>query len=95
MYFFFFFFFFFLALKILSYPENLPAMLNCAHGKDRTGLVSALVLACLGKTKEYIAADYARSQVGVWYSLAFKATTGDPTGISPTSLTMLFHCYKY
>ena len=51
------------ALKILSNPDNLPAMLNCAHGKDRTGLVSALVLACLGKSKEYIAADYSRSQV--------------------------------
>ena len=26
---------------------------------------------------------------------ALKATTGDPTGISSASLTILFHCYKY
>ncbi len=25
----------------------------------------------------------------------FKATTGDPTGISSTSLIMVFHCYMY
>ena len=51
------------ALKLLSRPENVPAMINCAHGKDRTGLVSAMVLACVGKSKEYIAYDYARSEV--------------------------------
>ena len=50
-------------MKILSKPENLPAMINCAHGKDRTGLVTALTLSCLGKSKEYIALDYSRSEV--------------------------------
>lgn len=50
------------ALKLLTDPANIPAMLNCAHGKDRTGIVSALVLACLGKSKEEIALDYARSE---------------------------------
>jgi protein tyrosine/serine phosphatase len=50
------------ALKLLSDPANVPAMLNCAHGKDRTGIVSALVLSCLGRSKEYVAADYARSE---------------------------------
>jgi len=53
----------FTALKLLSEPTNLPAMINCAIGKDRTGVVSALVLGCLGKSKEYIATDYARSEV--------------------------------
>ena len=38
-------------------------MVNCAHGKDRTGIVSAMVLGVLGKTKEEIAEDYARSEV--------------------------------
>lgn len=53
----------FAALKILSEEENLPAMVNCAHGKDRTGLVTALVLSIMGKDKHYIAQDYARSEV--------------------------------
>ena len=51
------------ALTILSQPENVPAMINCAHGKDRTGIISALVLACLGATTEEIVADYSRSEV--------------------------------
>lgn len=51
------------ALKILSDEENLPAMLNCAHGKDRTGIVTAMVLSCLGKNHSFIASDYALSEV--------------------------------
>ena len=50
-------------MKLLSDPDNVPAMLNCAHGKDRTGLVTALVLICFGKSKEFIALDYAKSEV--------------------------------
>ena len=53
----------FAALKILSNPENLPAMINCAHGKDRTGIVTALALSCCGQSKHDIATDYAQSQV--------------------------------
>ena len=51
------------ALKLLSEPENVPAMINCAHGKDRTGIVSAIVMSLLGKPREAIIADYARSTV--------------------------------
>ena len=54
---------FFSALKILSDERNLPAMINCAHGKDRTGIVSAMVLGVLGKTNTEIAENYALSQV--------------------------------
>ncbi|XP_022085791.1 uncharacterized protein LOC110976642 [Acanthaster planci] len=52
-------------LKTLSDPENLPAMVCCAHGKDRTGVVIALVLSVLGKSDEYIAVDYSLSQKGL------------------------------
>jgi len=38
-------------------------MINCAHGKDRTGIVTALVLWCVGWSKDDIVADYAQSQV--------------------------------
>jgi protein tyrosine/serine phosphatase len=53
----------FLALKLLAEPKNVPALINCAHGKDRTGMISAMVLGCLGKSNEYIAYDYAKSEV--------------------------------
>ena len=57
---------------MLSEPENLPALLNCALGKDRTGVVVALILSILGKSMDYIAEEYALSEVGTMrYSIAF------------------------
>ncbi|XP_064612227.1 uncharacterized protein LOC135476212 [Liolophura sinensis] len=53
------------ALKLLSDSENIPALINCAHGKDRTGIVTALVMHCLGKSREEIAEEYSRSEAGL------------------------------
>jgi protein-tyrosine phosphatase len=39
-----------------------PAVYYCAAGKDRTGVVSAVVLGVLGVREELIVADYAASQ---------------------------------
>ncbi|ESP02537.1 hypothetical protein LOTGIDRAFT_237927 [Lottia gigantea] len=52
------------ALKLLSNKENYPVFINCAHGKDRTGLVSALVLSCLQLPKRYVSNEYALSMYG-------------------------------
>jgi protein-tyrosine phosphatase len=41
--------------------DALPALVHCSAGKDRTGVVIALILAVLGVPDEVIAADYARS----------------------------------
>jgi protein-tyrosine phosphatase len=46
---------------VLAGPGALPAMLHCTAGKDRTGLVVALLQSWLGVPEELIAADYARS----------------------------------
>ncbi|XP_041457504.1 uncharacterized protein LOC121409660 [Lytechinus variegatus] len=54
-----------LALRILSDPSNLPALVSCAHGKDRTGIVVAMVLSLLGKSDDYIAEEYALSEIGL------------------------------
>lgn len=59
-------------MKVLTDPANVPAMLNCAHGKDRTGIVSALILGCLGRSKEDIVADYAKSEVMEIHQLGFQ-----------------------
>jgi protein-tyrosine phosphatase len=39
-----------------------PAVYHCAAGKDRTGLISAIVLGLLGVPDEFIVADYAATQ---------------------------------
>jgi protein-tyrosine phosphatase len=48
-------------LRILARPTALPALIHCTAGKDRTGLVVALLLALAGVPSATIAADYALS----------------------------------
>jgi len=47
------------AIELLASADTLPAVFHCAVGKDRTGLLAALVLGALGVGHEVIAADYA------------------------------------
>jgi protein-tyrosine phosphatase len=42
-----------------------PAVYHCAAGKDRTGVVSAIVLGVLGVPEEIIVADYAATQTNL------------------------------
>ncbi len=51
------------AVRELCAPGALPALVHCAAGQDRTGIVIALVLAVLGVPDELIAADYSLSSV--------------------------------
>lgn len=48
-------------LATLAAPGGLPAVVNCTAGKDRTGLITALVLGLAGVPEEVIVADYALS----------------------------------
>jgi protein-tyrosine phosphatase len=47
------------ALAILAEPDALPAIVHCTAGKDRTGLVIALLLGLARVPDATIAADYA------------------------------------
>ena len=49
------------ALEVLAASEARPAVFHCTAGKDRTGLLSALVLLLLGVPEETVVADYALS----------------------------------
>jgi protein-tyrosine phosphatase len=42
-----------------------PAVFHCAAGKDRTGVISAVLLGALGVPDELIVADYAASREGL------------------------------
>lgn len=48
-------------VRLLADLER-PAVFHCAAGKDRTGLISALLLSLLGVSDETIVADYAFSR---------------------------------
>jgi protein-tyrosine phosphatase len=45
----------------LAAPDNLPTLIHCTGGKDRTGIVSALLLSFLGVPDDAITADYTLS----------------------------------
>ena len=49
------------ALEVLAAPDALPAVFHCTAGKDRTGVLAALVLSLLGVDEGTVVADYALS----------------------------------
>ncbi|MEU1968443.1 tyrosine-protein phosphatase [Micromonospora sediminicola] len=49
------------ALEVIAHGEH-PLVFHCASGKDRTGLLAALVLALLGVDDDQIAADFAATE---------------------------------
>jgi protein-tyrosine phosphatase len=49
------------AIDVLAEPGALPAVFHCSAGKDRTGVLSALLLGFLGVPDELIVEDYALS----------------------------------
>jgi protein-tyrosine phosphatase len=46
-------------VELIADADGHPAVFFCAAGKDRTGLVAAMILGALGVTDETIATDYA------------------------------------
>nr|WP_091554683.1 tyrosine-protein phosphatase [Micromonospora pattaloongensis] len=49
------------ALTVIADEMSAPAVVHCAAGKDRTGVICALTLSLLGVADEVIAEDYALS----------------------------------
>ncbi|GAA3119968.1 hypothetical protein GCM10020001_045240 [Nonomuraea salmonea] len=47
------------ALETVAAADNAPVVVHCAAGKDRTGVLTALVLSLVGVDEDDIVADYA------------------------------------
>ena len=50
-------------LRILADAARLPVLVHCSAGKDRTGLLVALLLEALGVPRSVVVADYALTGV--------------------------------
>jgi hypothetical protein len=50
------------ALRLLSSSDRLPAVFHCSVGKDRTGVLAAVVLGLLGVPDDVIVDDYTLSR---------------------------------
>lgn len=59
------------AIRQLAAPHALPVFVHCMAGKDRTGLVVALVLSAIGVDERDIIEDYAAS--GLFLDAAYRS----------------------
>jgi protein-tyrosine phosphatase len=64
-------------IETLAETDRLPAVFHCAAGKDRTGVVAALILILLGVPAELVADDYALSEIATKRWEASIAAGGD------------------
>ncbi len=63
------------ALRLLAQPDRVPAVFHCAAGKDRTGVLAALVLSLLGVDESVIATDDGLSRLGMDRMVEFVRVT--------------------
>ena len=72
---------------ILSTQENLPVVLHCTAGKDRTGVSTAFLLSVLGVSREVIEADYLLTNLDTERQADFiESTVGYPDGYDRESM---------
>ena len=85
------------ALSVIADSAAAPVVVHCMAGKDRTGVVCALVLALLGVSDDDIATDYALTQLSM-ESLTAYLRVHNPVAIegndhmfdSPSEAMLLF-----
>ena len=66
---------------ILAEQENLPVLLHCTAGKDRTGVSTAFLLSVLGVSRDIIEADYLLTNLDTERQADFiESTVGYPEG---------------
>jgi protein tyrosine/serine phosphatase len=72
---------------ILANQENLPVVLHCTAGKDRTGVSTAFLLSVLGVNRDVIEADYLLTNLDTERQADFiESTVGYPDGYDRESM---------
>lgn len=74
-------------LRVFADAENLPVVIHCNAGKDRTGVAVALLLAAVGVPQSTILADYSLSNQAFSLLIADNADPRFPwVGLNPIDL---------
>jgi len=72
---------------ILANEDNLPVVLHCTAGKDRTGVSTAFLLSILGVSRDVIEADYLLTNLDTERQANFiEHTVGYPEGYNRESM---------
>lgn len=72
------------AIALVAKPENQPALIHCAAGKDRTGLVAAFIQLLLGVPFSTVRAEYVRTNDAVKPRLERLLASLHSSTLSPT-----------
>jgi len=68
--------------RLLKRHDNYPVSIFCSLGKDRTGIITALVLSCLGVPRDVIIEDYHETEVHLEPSLESISTYFNRIGLT-------------
>jgi protein-tyrosine phosphatase len=77
-------------LRVIADAARLPALVHCAAGKDRTGLLIALLLEALGVSRPVVVADYALTGVLRPDRVRAYAHLFTESGVELADIAMLF-----
>jgi protein-tyrosine phosphatase len=78
------------ALDVIADPARLPVLVHCAAGKDRTGMLVALLLEALGVPRDLVLAEYAFTGVLRPDRVAVFAPVFAGSGVELSAISALF-----
>lgn len=78
------------ALTVLADADGVPAVFHCAAGKDRTGLLAALVLGAVGVGRDTIVEDYALTRAAMDQILSVMAADPEKSALLAEIPAMFF-----
>ncbi len=64
------------AARLLSESKNYPVLIHCTAGKDRTGILTSLLLEVAGVARDDIASEYAASNASIDRLIAYLRVSG-------------------